>query len=164
MNAEFPFSKEKIDAIKDALLKMRQTVAVAESVTAGLLQNVFSQAEDARLFFQGGMTVYNIGQKCRQLHIEPIQAEKDNGVSSNLAIELATNITRSFCSHWGIGIVGYAAPVPEKNIQRPFAYFAIYEGGTIRKSGRLEGAGNNTWENQVLYVQGLLDVLERVLR
>ena len=78
-----------IEIIRKVLIGTHRTIAVAESVTSGLLQNALSQATDARLFFQGGMTVYNVAQKCRQLQIEPIDAEGSNGVSANIAVQLA---------------------------------------------------------------------------
>lgn len=48
------------DHIKTILIERKQTVAVAESVTAGLLQVRLSLAENAREFFQGGITAYNV--------------------------------------------------------------------------------------------------------
>ena len=103
----------------------KQTIAVAESVTAGHLQTSLSLAEKAMDFFQGGITVYNLGQKTKQLNVEPIHAIANNCVSEKIAIEMAQNVTTLFNSDWGIGITGYASPVPEKNIEELFACFAI---------------------------------------
>ena len=49
--------KSLIDPIGNILKRKEQTIAVAESVTAGLLQLSLSAATDASLFFQGGITV-----------------------------------------------------------------------------------------------------------
>jgi PncC family amidohydrolase len=157
------YPAEHLDAIRNVLVDSHRTVAVAESVTAGLLQNAFSQATDARLFFQGGMTVYNVAQKCRQLHIEPIQAQQDNGVSEQVAIQLATHITKVFCSQVGIAVVGYAAPVPEKNVTDPFAWYAIYADEQLLEADRIEGIDSGPLDNQVHYVQELIAAVHRVL-
>jgi PncC family amidohydrolase len=157
------YSTEDLNAIRDALVDSHRTVAVAESVTAGLLQNAFSQATDARLFFQGGMTVYNVAQKCRQLDVEPIQAQQDNGVSERVAIQLATHITKAFCSQLGIGIVGYAAPVPEKQVMKPFAHYAIYSDNRLLEVGRIEGVDGGPLDNQILYVEAVIAIFHSVL-
>ncbi len=65
---------QDIEAIREKLIDSQRTIAVAESVTAGLVQGAFSQAEDPRLFFQGGITACNVAQKCRHLCVEPIHA------------------------------------------------------------------------------------------
>src|SRR5688572_1341438 len=114
-----------IDWIKEQLIKEGKTLAVAESVTAGHLQAAFSSATDASKFFEGGITVYNAGQKTRPLDVEPINAQESDSVSERVAIEMATGINRKFLSDYGISITGYAARVPEKNINDLFAYFAI---------------------------------------
>jgi nicotinamide-nucleotide amidase len=57
------FNSKNIQQIADLLTSQGQSIAVAESVTAGLLQNAFSSAERASEFFEGGMTVYNIKSK-----------------------------------------------------------------------------------------------------
>ena len=115
-----------LDHIKTILLERKQTVAVAESVTAGHLQVMLSLAENAQEFFQGGITTYNIGQKSRHLHVEPIHAISCNCVSERVAAEMARHVTSLFMSDWGIAITGYASPVPEKNIHELFACYAFY--------------------------------------
>ena len=66
------YPREEIEAIRRIFIEEQKTIAVAESVTAGLLQGAFSQATDARLFFQGGITAFNVGQKCRWLYVQSI--------------------------------------------------------------------------------------------
>lgn len=50
-----------LKSIQKQLVNRKETLAVVESVTAGSLQAAFSLAENATEFFQGGLTVYNIG-------------------------------------------------------------------------------------------------------
>src|SRR5690348_6264721 len=107
---------ELINKAGRLLQKEGATVAVAESVTSGNLQAIFSLAKNATLFFQGGMTAYNIGQKCRHLMVEPTHAIECNCVSQKVSEQMAAEICHLFTSDYGIGITGYASPVPEKNI------------------------------------------------
>ena len=52
-----------IDQIKNILIDRGETIAVAESLTSGHLQVALASAENASEFFQGGITVYNLGQR-----------------------------------------------------------------------------------------------------
>jgi PncC family amidohydrolase len=160
MSELFPIAD--IEEIKRCLLKRNWTIGVAESVTAGLIQAALSQAESARRIFQGGMTVYNIGQKCRQLGIEPIYAEECNAVSPGIARQMAEHIADVFCSQVGVGITGYAAPVPEKGIGKPFAYVCIYGEGRLLQEGRMEHQGD-PFEVQLYYMRQAVSLLRHAL-
>jgi nicotinamide-nucleotide amidase len=157
------YSLEDIEVIRDHLLERHETVAAAESVTAGHLQAALSLAENARQLFQGGVTVYNVGQKCRQLRVEPVHALECNGVSPLVAEQLASHVADLFCSHFGIGITGYAAPVPEKGIGQPFAFFCIYGKGRALGAGRMEGPDKEAMQVQVYYANRVLRAFREVL-
>jgi nicotinamide-nucleotide amidase len=124
----------QIELIKDTLIRNKRTLAVAESVTAGHLQVAFSQAKNASAFFQGGITAYNYGQKCRHLHIEPIHALQCNCVSEAIARQMALEVNKMFLSDYGIAITGYATRMPEQGITDLFAFAAI----TLRNQVLLE--------------------------
>ena len=126
-----------LEVIAKRLVKTGQTVAVAESVTSGDVQSAFSLAKDALQFFQGGITVYNITQKVRHLHVDPVHAMSCNCVSNIIAEEMAKNVTKLFASDWGIGVTGYASPVPEKGVEELFAFMAIYHKEECRLSATL---------------------------
>lgn len=57
------YDEDIVNDIKDLLADRKETLSVAESVTAGHLQAAFSSALEATKFFQGGITAYNAGQK-----------------------------------------------------------------------------------------------------
>src|ERR1700748_1826278 len=127
----------KLNGIRDTLIKRLETVAVAESVTCGILQKAFASATDASMFFQGGITAYNLGQKSRHLHINPIHAETCDCVSDTVAMEMATGACSLFSSHWGIAVTGYATMDPSIKMDQPFAHFAIAYRGQIKKTACL---------------------------
>jgi nicotinamide-nucleotide amidase len=119
------YNDEVIDSIRDILMNKKATIAVAESVTSGHLQAALSSGKDASKFYQGGLTAYNAGQKCRHLNIEPIAALDNDCVTEQVACEMAVQVTDLFISDYGIAITGYANTVPEKNINSLHAFFAI---------------------------------------
>ena len=122
--------------IGQVFLKKHYSLAVAESVTAGLLQFKLSNIPDASKFFQGGITAFNIAQKFKHLNVEPSHAIAVNCVSQKVAEEMATNVARVFNSSWSIGITGYASPAPESD-GKLFAYFAICQDGKVKRAGKI---------------------------
>lgn len=150
------FDNEKLDKIHILMLRKKETIAVAESVTSGLLQLAFSQAEKAAEFYQGGISVYNIGQKYRHLKVEPIHAQAVNCVSEKVSMEMALNVCAMFNSDWGIGITGYATPVPESG-QKVFAYYAIAHKGKIVYKIRMSQAKGEALHIQLKYVTNIIN-------
>jgi len=113
-----------VNEIGKILMIDQETIAVAESVSSGLLQLSFSQAKDASDFFQGGITVYTLKQKVLHLHVDENEALESNCVSAHIAETMALNVAKMFQTHWSIAITGYASPVPESE-QKLFAFFSI---------------------------------------
>jgi len=143
----YPF--EEINAIKEYLIARHQTVAVAESVTSGHLQAALSLAENARQFYQGGITAYNLGQKSRHLRVDPIHAQETNSVSQEVAQQMALEVARIFSATYGLSVTGYAAEVPERNIRRPFAFFSISAEGQTILTSRIDVPEQGVAEDQL---------------
>jgi len=133
-------------------------------VTSGHLQAAFSLAPDASRFFQGGITTFNIGQKCRHLLVEPTHALACNCVSVNIAEQMASQVAGIFLSDWGIGITGYAAPVDGITDDRLFAYYSISHGGNKIQNGIIETKVSEGFEVQIYYSNEVLKDLARTIR
>lgn len=158
-----PYDEKILAAIGKQLLKKEQTIAVAESVTAGLIQHAIGSVKDAMQFFQGGITTYNIAQKYRHLGVEPIAAEQCNAVSEAVALQMALGVSHLFGSHWGIGITGYASPVPESD-NKLFAYYAVSSGRNILSVKTIRLRHQASPENvQLLYTNAVLADLRKLL-
>lgn len=143
-----------LDIIRSKLTGSCETLGVAESVTSGNLQAAFSLAKEATEFFQGGLTLYNNGQKARHVHIDPIAGERTNCVSEKIAQDMATGACRFFTSDWGLGITGYAAPVPAWNIRNKlFAWFAIAYHNEVVVTEKIESTRMPMEKVQQLYVR-----------
>ena len=151
-----------IDRIRTFLTSRQERLAIAESVTSGLLQAAFSTAQDASLFFEGGITAYNIEQKTRHLHIDKKFAESCNCVSARTADEMALGVCDLFKCEWGVSITGYASPVKESDFQL-FAYFSIAHKKKIMRSKRIDLRNQETTEAQLEYVYYVLNEFEKVI-
>lgn len=139
------------------------TLAIAESVTSGHLQAAFSNADQAALFLQGGITVYNIGQKARHLQIDPIHALQCNAVSGKIARQLALGATNMFSSDIGIGITGYASPLPEKNVYDLHAFFCIVCKEKVVAVEKINVDGKDSFANQVFYTNAVVEACINVI-
>lgn len=132
------FAITDLNDIKERLINKGQTLAVAESVTAGFLQSAFSMVPNAKNYFHGGITAYNIGQKSRHLNVDAIHALNCDCVSEKVAVTMAINVNKLFSSDWGIAITGYASPMPEQDQYDLFAYYGIAFRDEIKAQGKIE--------------------------
>lgn len=162
MNSRPIFDQQLLNDIHQQLKKRGETVAVAESVTSGLLQFAFAQAEFASEFYQGGITAYNLGQKYKHLSVEPIHAQAVNCVSEKVTAELALNVCKLFESHWGIGITGYATTVPESG-NRVFAYYAISYKGKIVKHSRIQPRKDDPFNLHLKYAETVINAFAAIV-
>jgi nicotinamide-nucleotide amidase len=158
------YNLELVNAVKDYLVEKKETLSVAESVTSGHLQASLSAATDASMFFQGGITAYNAGQKTRHLDVEPVYAMQDNCVSDRVARQMATAVTRMFISHYGIGITGYATVMPESGVNDLYAYAAIAYGDEILLVKKLSSGQKDSTDVQVDFTNQVMEALHALLK
>ncbi|WP_262151332.1 CinA family protein [Chryseobacterium foetidum] len=116
--------KSLLQNIGHCLSAAGESVAVAESVTAGFLQFSFSQIHDSANIFKGGLTVYDKTQKKELLKIDKDRMNNEDLVSAEIAEEMALKISEIFDTDWGIGITGYSQP-SELSEFKTFAYFSF---------------------------------------
>lgn len=153
------YREEIINAIKDIIVAKEETLAVAESVTAGHLQASFSAAMDASKYFQGGITAYNIGQKARHLNVEPILAQKTNCIEQRIANTMAVEVAKMFLSNYGVAITGYASIVPECEEEGLFAHFALSYNGKVVLSKRITSPEKHPHDVQVDYTNKIAQLI-----
>lgn len=158
------YNMRVINAIKKVLIDKQQTVSVAESVTSGHIQVGLSLAIDAMQFFQGGITTYNLGQKARHFHVDPIHAFNCNCVSEKVAIDMARGVEKMFSSKWGIAITGYATPDPEHDVKDPFAFYAFTCDDAIIKTGKITVEKSQQKTAQIFYANQLYKLFLDTLR
>lgn len=160
MNYDYTILKE----ITDTLLETKENIAVAESVTAGILQNALSQMPNATYFYEGGITAYTPDIKINLLKVDPEEAEKENCVSPHIAEVMAANVCKLFNSNWSVAITGYAKPVPESG-QKLYAYYSIMHQGIILSTKKINLLQTlSPLEAQQLYVEKILKDLIAQIR
>ncbi len=158
------FDRIALQETGDFLFRQHYTVAVAESVTAGLLQTAFAAAENATSFFQGGITAYNAKQKYTHLQVNILDAISCNCVSQAVASEMALGVSKSFLSDWGIGVTGYSSALPGHKMSKLYAYFAIGFHNEIVEADKLISEIEDPLQVQLKYVNTILNTFMKHLR
>src|SRR5580700_9224551 len=104
---ELVATAEKIAA---RLIERRQTIAVAESSTGGLISAALLSVPGASAYYLGSAVVYT--RDARRILMEiPDEAMKGIRSSSEpYAQLLATQVRRRFSSHWGLSETGATGP------------------------------------------------------
>ena len=156
-------NKELAASIRAYMIAKSETIAVAESVTSGLLQWYLSSIPDASKFFQGGITTYNVGQKYKHLHVEPLYAISVNCVSARVAAEMAKYCCCLFASRWSIAVTGYASAVPESGGEC-FAFYAIANEDEIVAEGKIIPTDHLPEHIQSFYAREILEILGNILK
>lgn len=103
----------------------RLSLAVAESLTSGMLQAAIGARAGASDFFEGGVTTYSIDQKVAHLGVDREEAERCAAVSAKVAGQMAVGVCRLFGSVVGLSTTGYAEADPGSGIVMPCAFWAI---------------------------------------
>jgi len=148
--------KMALDTIKEFCKANKETLAVAESVSSGALQLLFSSEEEAGLFYEGGLTVYSLDQKESLLHISKEITEPCHGVSSEIAEKLAKNVCELYKTNIGMGLTGFASPFPEEDIYDLFAYGAAFRNGKLIFCEKIQSSKESPEEKREDYAKRVI--------
>jgi nicotinamide-nucleotide amidase len=103
----------------------KETVAVAESLTAGGLGHALTFTPGASRVFLGGIISYTNDVKVNILGVDPDLIEKFSVVSEEVAIAMADAVREKFGATWGIATTGIAGPGDYQGIPEGTVWVAI---------------------------------------
>jgi nicotinamide-nucleotide amidase len=96
--------------IVERLVECGQTVAVAESLTAGLVIEHFGRRPGVSAVLRGGVVAYASDLKTALLGVPAETMTKNGVVSAETAVAMASGVRRRCGSDWGIATTGVAGP------------------------------------------------------
>ncbi|MER6914172.1 CinA family protein [Streptomyces sp. NPDC000594] len=97
-----------------ALLAERgQTLAVAESLTGGLVAAELTGVPGASAVLRGSVTAYATDLKRELLAVDPTLLEERGAVDSDVARQMATGVRGLLGADWGIATTGVAGPAAQ---------------------------------------------------
>lgn len=97
-------------SVLDLLVDRRETLAVAESCTGGLLAAALTDRPGSSAAFAGGWIVYSNDLKERLLGVPRSTLAAHGAVSEAVAADVATSARATARTVWGLGITGIAGP------------------------------------------------------
>ena len=153
----------------------RLTLAVAESVTCGLVQARIGAVSGASEYFLGGVTAYSLEQKVKLLGVDRAHAKRVNCVSREVAEQMARGACALFGSDLAVATTGYAEPSPAHGIEAPFAWWALCHrrrgrsirhssGQAVMRAGCVQFAGAKRTQMQAAVADAVLLELADYLR
>lgn len=90
------------------------TVAVAESLTAGLLGAALTEPAGSSDVFRGGVQVYATDLKARLAGVPEQLLAEHGAVSAQTAVAMAVGVRARLGATWGVALTGVAGPDPQE--------------------------------------------------
>jgi nicotinamide-nucleotide amidase len=94
----------------EALARRGQTVAVAESLTGGLVAATLVEVPGVSRVFRGGLIVYAADLKATLAGVPASLLDERGPVDADVALALARGAREACGADWGIGTTGVAGP------------------------------------------------------
>jgi nicotinamide-nucleotide amidase len=111
-----------------ALLDRGETVAAAESLTAGLFCATLASVPGASATLRGGAVVYATDLKAVLAGVPPDLLAAHGPVSPQTAAALAEGIRERCDASWGVGLTGVAGPDPVDGHRPGRVYVGLADG------------------------------------
>ena len=120
--------------VLDALVAAGATVAVAESLTGGLLTAALTEPAGASDAVRGGIVVYATDLKATLAGVPVPLLDAEGPVSPDVAGALAAGARDRLRATYGLGVTGVAGPDPQGGRPVGTVYVALAGpgGGTVR--------------------------------
>jgi nicotinamide-nucleotide amidase len=137
-------------AILDTLAGRSETLAVAESLTGGLLAATLVDVPGASRVFRGGVLVYATDLKASLGGVPEAMLTEHGPVHPEVAAALAESVRLRCQATWGVATTGVAGPDPQHGIDPGTVYVSVAgpqtspSGGLSSVTRRLDLSGDRT--------------------
>jgi nicotinamide-nucleotide amidase len=124
------------------LIETEKSLAVAESCTGGLIQNLFTNHSGSSKYLHGGIVSYSNKAKTDLLNVKAETLQKFGAVSAETVKEMLIGVRGRFKSDYAIAVSGIAGPTggtPEKPVGLVFIGANI-EGNLIIRRFNFSGS------------------------
>ncbi len=126
-----------LERLHRSLAERRQTVAVAESLTGGLLSAALTSTAGASASFRGGVVAYATDLKAQLVGVSKSLLADQGPVAAQVALELARGVRNLLSASWGVGVTGVAGPQPQDGKPVGTVFLAVVGPGD-RSHGGIE--------------------------
>ncbi|MGA6164793.1 CinA family protein [Amycolatopsis magusensis] len=124
----------------DALIRRGETVATAESLTAGLVCAALTEVPGSSAAVRGGLVVYATELKATLAGVDPDLLATRGAVDPEVAAQLAAGARTRCGADWGIGLTGVAGPGGQDGVSPGTVHLGLAGPGvSITRELRLPG-------------------------
>jgi len=146
------------ETLAERLKASRQTVAVAESSTGGLISAALLAVPGASAYFLGGAVVYTAKARMRLLDLPREAVAGMRSASEPYALLLARTIRAQFDADWGVSETGAAGPTGN-----PYGdaagHTCVAVSGPVEFAFTLETGDADRAANMTAFAKAALDLL-----
>lgn len=143
--------------VSEAARRRGVSVAVAESLTGGLVASALARAEGASTWFRGGVVAYASEVKHDVLGVRPGPV-----VAERAVVEMAEHVARLLAADVGLGVSGVGGPDDQDGEPPGTVWVAVATpGATTARLHRFEGDPSEVCAASVV---AALDLLVDALR
>ncbi|MEV6161738.1 nicotinamide-nucleotide amidohydrolase family protein [Streptomyces sp. NPDC052052] len=111
--------------VLELLVERGETLAVAESLTGGLVAAELTSVPGASKAFRGSVTAYATPLKRELLGVDGALLAERGAVDPEVARQMATGVRRVLGADWGMATTGVAGPDPQDGKPVGTVYVAV---------------------------------------
>lgn len=126
------------------LVERGETLAVAESLTGGLVAAELTSVPGASQSFRGSVTAYATPLKRDVLAVDGALLAAHGAVDPEVARQMATGVRRVLGADWGLSTTGVAGPEPQDGKPVGTVYVAVAGPDGAEKVAALRLNGDRT--------------------
>jgi PncC family amidohydrolase len=158
MKALLPLA-EKIAA---RLIARKETIAIAESSTGGLIAAALLAVPGASAYFLGGAVVYTKSSRAALLGIGDAEMQRLRPSTEAYSLLIARRIRERHGAAWGLGETGAAGPTGN-HYGDPPGHTCIAVAGPLERAITLRTGSVDRLANMEAFAKCALDLLAQVL-
>jgi len=145
-----------------ALIQRKQTVAVAESSTGGLISASLLAVPGASAYYLGGTVIYTARSRKQVLGVTPEDVANLEPLTEAMALSFAQVARRQLNSTWAVAELGIAGPTPARYGHAP-GLSVIAISGPIERAKIINTGSNDREQNMWAFTAAAIELLTEVV-
>jgi nicotinamide-nucleotide amidase len=152
------------ERVLELLRRRGETLAVAESMTGGVIQARITGVPGSSDVFRGGAVVYSAHAKSLLAEVDPTLIQAHGTVSEPVTCALADGIARKLGATWGLATTGNAGPSEDKDGPAPLGTCLMAVRGPRETACQTQSFPGNRADIQARTATWALDFLRRQIQ
>jgi len=150
------------ETIARRLIARRETIAVAESSTGGLIAAALLAVPGASAYFLGGAVVYTKAARAALLDIADAEMEGLRAATEVYALLVARRVRERHGAAWGVGETGATGPTGNR-YGDPAGHTCIAVAGPVERAITLRTGSAERLANMEAFAKRALELLVEVI-